>query len=195
MEQQFGRIPEAVTEKGDTTKWNPLVYLKRLKGIVSHQAEMNMNSQKTWNDFLAKRRSELTADDLKNRHFRFNVEFPDQVPKLDHVEGLDDLKALATKFCSLNRHLIRSAATKLIASLFYLRVNKIFTKEERAKFQVQGLFMTLPRKLAIADEKRNYSLSPKARICCTRQTPSETYLWQIFCIVGTTILYESGPTR
>ncbi|KAF8242902.1 hypothetical protein K440DRAFT_638179 [Wilcoxina mikolae CBS 423.85] len=137
MEQQFGEIAEQISERGGATKWSPLVYLKRLKGIVTHQAEMNMNSQKAWNDFLAKRQLELTSNDLKHRNFRFNVEFPDSVPKLDHVEGLDDLKALALRSCNANSHLIRTAATKQIASLFYLRVNKIFTKEKRAKFQVQ----------------------------------------------------------
>jgi len=99
---------------------------------------MNMNSQKAWNDFASKRQLELTPDELQYHYIRLNVEFPDRVPELDKVEDLDYLETLATSFCNANKQLIQSAAIKLVASLFYLKVNKIFPKENRAKFQVQG---------------------------------------------------------
>jgi hypothetical protein len=140
VEKQFGKIPEEIPDRAEQTKWHPLAYIKRLRGIVTHQIEMNMNSQKAWKNFVAKHQSELTPDELQYRYFRLNVEFPDRVPKLDQVGDLDSLQSLATSFCEANKQLIRSAAAKLVASLFYLKVNKIFTKEKRAKYQVQGWY-------------------------------------------------------
>jgi hypothetical protein len=162
MQQQSTELPDAFCETGGKPKKSPLDYLKRLKRIVTHQAEMNMNSEKAWTNFLAKRQTELTRDDLRHRYFRFNVEFPDRVPKLDRVDDLPLLQTLAEKFCDRNSRLINLAATKMTASLFYLKVGKIFMKANRAKFQVQGLRKDTDTISTSADETRVNSLPPGA---------------------------------
>ncbi|KAF8540174.1 hypothetical protein BDD12DRAFT_980545 [Trichophaea hybrida] len=96
-------------------------YLKRLKAIVAHQSKHAMNSELAWENFRGRKNLEKLEDQA---YLRLNMELLDRIPKIDQVEDLDFLIKEATKYADDNEVMINNTVIKLIASLFYLRLDE-----------------------------------------------------------------------
>ncbi|KAF8242916.1 hypothetical protein K440DRAFT_664454 [Wilcoxina mikolae CBS 423.85] len=96
-------------------------YLKRLKAIVAHQNKHVMNSELAWENFRGRKNLEKLEDQA---YLRLNMELLDRIPRIDQVEDLDFLIGEATKYAEDNEVMINNTVTKLIASLFYLRLDE-----------------------------------------------------------------------
>jgi hypothetical protein len=135
--------PEPTLEGESRSAWR---YLHRLKVIVTHHTEHSMNSQKAWDNFYAKQLDgtrDLLDRDRELKYRRLNVDFMDQVPKLHEHEQLPLLQSEARSFCEKNQTLIRDTASQLVASLFYLRVEKC--ARVQPDFQCNGMSKILKR--------------------------------------------------
>ena len=95
-------------------------YYKQIISIVNHQVECNMNPQKIWAEFI----KNLPQRELEHRFMRLNVEVSD-LPRLDQVEKMPELGELADNYCKKRRAELQIVATRLVASLFYMRLTKV----------------------------------------------------------------------
>jgi len=96
-------------------------YLKRLKAIVAHQNKHAMNSELSWENFRGRKNLEKLEDQA---YLRLNMELLDRVPRIDQVEDLDYLIGEATRYAEDNENMVNITVTKLIASLFYMRLDE-----------------------------------------------------------------------
>ncbi|KAF8243740.1 hypothetical protein K440DRAFT_663912 [Wilcoxina mikolae CBS 423.85] len=108
----------------------PMAYVKSLKVMVTRLIDHNLNSQNAWDDFVQKL-PESEYPEKKNNYVRLNLEFPGNVPKpkLHRVKDLEQLKCGAKEFCETNEALMKSTAHKIIASLFYVRLDGASNEE------------------------------------------------------------------
>ena len=127
--------PDEESEKPIPNGWSPLDYVRRISDIVRHQAQENMNPQKAWDNFITK--YQHTDEGTKEKYVRLSVTFPN-LPKLDHFDHLDSLISEAKKFCEEHDTFMRNTTTKLIASLFYLRLDKVEPDRTSQNFHCKG---------------------------------------------------------
>jgi len=110
-------------ELGELVKASTFVmYVKRLKNIIDQQAEMNMDSQKAWDEYMGRSSSGDTAL-LDQRFARLNVEVSQDLPRLDQVEEMGNLVAEAETYCEENSERIQRLSARLVGSLFYLQLD------------------------------------------------------------------------
>jgi hypothetical protein len=129
---------------------SPLRYFHRLKVIVTHQTEQNMNTQKAWDNFYTKQVDNtpgLPEADTERKYRRVNVDFMDQVPKLHEYEQLLILLDEADRFCKENQPFIRGTASQLVASLFYLKFEGSTRNEP--DFECKGMTQSILRFLKL----------------------------------------------
>ncbi|KAF8538719.1 acyl transferase/acyl hydrolase/lysophospholipase [Trichophaea hybrida] len=108
----------------------PIAYVKSLKGMVTRLIDNNLNSQIAWDNFVQKL-PEPEYPEGKNNYVRLNLEFPGNIPKpkLHRVKDLEQLKLDAEEFCATHEALMKSTAHKILASLFYVRLDGASSEE------------------------------------------------------------------
>lgn len=101
-------------------KRGALEFAKTVLKIATQQIESSLNCERTWSDFL--RSIQMQDEDKAAKYRRLTIEFPNNLPRLDQVDQMEWLGQMTEGFCSDNI-LIDEIATKLIASLFYFRLD------------------------------------------------------------------------
>lgn len=101
-------------------KRGALEFAKIVLKIATQQIESSLNCERTWTDFL--RSIQMQDEDKAAKYRRLTIQFPNDLPRLDQVDQMPRLKEVTEKFCAENP-LIDEIATKLIASLFYFRLD------------------------------------------------------------------------
>lgn len=101
-------------------KRGALEFAKTVLKIATQQIESSLNCERTWSDFL--RSIQMQDEDKATKYRRLTIEFPNNLPRLDQVDRIEWLGEMTEAFCSDNI-LIDEIATKLIASLFYFRLD------------------------------------------------------------------------
>ena len=116
-----GEPKEEIELEPDVIAQRGLVgYLKRLKAIVAHQNKFVMNSELAWENFRGRKALEKMED---RAYIRLSMEM-DEPPRIDEVEKLDFLIKEATRYAESHEGVINDTVTKLIASLFYVRLDE-----------------------------------------------------------------------
>lgn len=101
-------------------KRGALEFAKTVLKIATQQIESSLNCEQTWSDFH--RSIQIQDEDKAAKYRRLTIQFPNNLPRLDQVDQMEWLKQTTESFCS-NNPLIDDIATKLIASLFYFRLD------------------------------------------------------------------------
>jgi hypothetical protein len=120
-----------------------MAYVKSLKGMVTRLIDRNLDSQLAWEDFIQKLPDSEYPEEKEN-YLRMNLEFLEDVPKpkLHRVEELEELRCETEAFCRRSEKLMRSIAHKLLASLFYVRLDGAPSEDDGV--HCKGEWMTHP---------------------------------------------------
>lgn len=101
-------------------KRGALEFAKTVLKIATQQIESSLNCERAWTDFLSS--IQMQDEDKAAKYRRLTIQFPNNLPRLDQVDQMEWLNQMTESFCS-NNPLIDEIATKLIASLFYFRLD------------------------------------------------------------------------
>lgn len=101
-------------------KRGALEFAKTVLKITTQQIESSLGCERTWSDFLHS--IQIQDEDKAAKYRRLTIQFPNCLPRLDQIDQMEWLKEKTEHFCSDNP-LIDEIATKLIASLFYFRLD------------------------------------------------------------------------
>lgn len=116
-----GEPKEEIEFEPDIVSQRGLVgYLKRLKAIVAHQNKFVMNSELAWENFRGRKNLERMED---HAYIRLSMEI-EEAPRIDEVEKLGFLIQEANNYAQNHESVINDTVTKLIASLFYVRLDE-----------------------------------------------------------------------
>lgn len=103
-------------------KRGALEFAKIVLKIATQQIESSLNCERTWSDFL--RTIQVQDEDKASKYQRLTIEFPENLPRLDQVDQMPMLRRITEEYCSgRGSRVIDGVAIKLIASLFYLRLD------------------------------------------------------------------------
>jgi len=128
------KAPEAYT-----SAQGAIGYISRLKIIVSHQTSRQLNSQRIWEDFLEKMGINSDRDSTRKKKYRrIDLHFHNGLPKLHQVDQLSAIESQVDEHFKVpaNFAILEEVAAQLVASLFYLRLDKS-TKCQHG-FQLEG---------------------------------------------------------
>ncbi|KAI5790575.1 hypothetical protein DFH27DRAFT_486168 [Peziza echinospora] len=121
--EEFDKPPGGVHKSHGVTE-----YFHRLKLIVNHQTNHQLDSQRIWEDHLEKSGIDVNRDTTRKRKYkRLDIKFTSgQLPKLHHVEKMAEFEKEVDAQLQLTDQLgmIEGIAAQLLASLFYLRLDK-----------------------------------------------------------------------
>lgn len=163
-------------------------YIKRLKAIIAHQTEMNMNPQEAWDQYM--KQPSIDSKLLDKRFARLNVEVVQELPKLDQVEKMEDLVEQAVNFCVKYSEKIKSLSARLIASLFYLQLDTM-EPVEGDKLHCKGLPVSFTS--CISELITNNHMAGTIRCRLAPNSPPLAKLRQRFGNLGTIFWIETGP--
>lgn len=118
----FDPTPRIDTDKSRRVraKRGALEFAKIVLKIAIQQIESSLNCEREWSDFT--RSLNLQDEDKAAKYRRLSIEFPSNLPRIDQVDQMPMLKKVTEDFCA-NNPLIDEIATKLIASLFFFRLD------------------------------------------------------------------------
>lgn len=129
-----GKAPEAYT-----SAQGAIGYISRLKIIVSHQTSRQLNSHRMWEDFFEKMNINSDRDSTRKKKYRrIDLRFPDGLPKLHQVDQMNTIESQVDEHFKVpaNFAALEEVAAQLVASLFYLRLDK--STEFQRGFQLEG---------------------------------------------------------
>jgi predicted acylesterase/phospholipase RssA len=130
-----GKTPDWHQE--DTTQYTrgPVSYARTLSDIAMHQTDQNMDPHRAWSDFS--RQHQLKEKDLDKRYIRLNTQF-ESLTRLDSYDDMETLISKTKEYCERNDIELRNITTRLITSLFYLRLDKVERNENSQSFMCEG---------------------------------------------------------
>ena len=104
----------------------PVKYIQRLKGIIARQVERGIDCQKAWDVFKSTRQYTTDATtDGERKYRRLDFRFREHTPKLNSYRDLEYLESEAENFCSENGGILQGISNKLVASLFYFKLEMV----------------------------------------------------------------------
>ena len=112
--------------ENNTLPRGPVKYIKRLKGIATRQVERSIDCQKAWDVFKSTR--PYTTDAIKDgerKYRRLDFRFREHTPKLNSYRDLEYLESEAEHFCFENEGILQGISNKLVASLFYFKLEMV----------------------------------------------------------------------
>lgn len=107
--------PKAVQKVGISSN------IKALYRLAVDHIESSLNSEAAWQNYMGVL---APADDEMFRFQRFNVELEGEPPKLDDVDGMDDLEYAARKQWSRTKRL-SNVARHLVATCFFFEKTRV----------------------------------------------------------------------
>lgn len=116
--------------------------------------ESNLDSERLWQEYASK-----LETDKKERHHRLNVEFSTPLPPLDAVGKIADLDNMTIEYFENEkaRSQLQRAAEGLLASLFYLNLQK-------ALRDPTGVYFVVGRVLCRLEQKHQLALMARLRL-------------------------------
>jgi hypothetical protein len=134
-------------ETPPNVNWGIPSFIRKLLNLMVTIVENNMNSQRTWLNFLAKMAIE-EGDSDKNRKFvRLNPDVGERnvmggncaLPYFDEVDKMDTLVKHTNKvYIPRNSNQLQEVADTLVASLFYFEADRA-VREANGNWRVEGL--------------------------------------------------------
>jgi hypothetical protein len=116
-------------------KRGSLGFMRHVATVVWDQLQTTLDCQRTWENFI--RLLNLTGDD-ERKYCRLNLDYRENLPKLDEVDKLDFLEQTAREHFSQDS-CINQVADTLVASLFYFKLNSTQrVPNSEVKWKCQG---------------------------------------------------------
>jgi len=151
-----------------------------------------MDPQKAWDEYMG-----LSGDTklLDQRFARLNVEVAQDLPRLDQVDQMSDLEKQAKDFCDKHSQKIKSLSVRLIASLFYLRLEKMDpTETDQEKLHCKGLAVTFICLLCYSKLMANNHFIGTILCRLPPNSPPLKKLCERFCSLHSVFWIEIGTT-
>jgi hypothetical protein len=116
--------------------------------------ESNLDSERLWQEYASK-----LDTDKKERHHRLNVEFSTPLPSLDAAAEIADLDNVTIEYFENEkaRSQLQRTAEGLLASLFYLNVQKAIRDPT-------GVYFVVGRVLCRLEQKHQLALMARLRL-------------------------------
>lgn len=133
--------PKPEMDKGGRrlrAKRGALEFAKVLLKIATQQIESSVGCEQTWSNFL--RSLPIHDEDKAAKYHRLNIDLPNKLPRIDQVDHMALLRRAAEDFC-YNNPLIDQISTKLIASLFYFRLDGASRMSQGMKWDCEGTIL------------------------------------------------------
>ena len=129
--------PGKLGKASSKAKLGPSRYLKKVFSIAANAIKNDLDCEKTWSSFYYSLNIGEEDGYRKKKYCRINPKIPDAPPALDSVSSMDDLQAIAQKYCSTSPE-IKHVASALIASLFYFELKNANESPQAGRWTCEG---------------------------------------------------------